>query len=105
VLKQSSSHNPDLIDVGEVMAAFEELNNAVLVLTGRVGKSAPEGRLSLELTAYDKNFEIGEVPSLASVRFHPGAHNHRTMESAILWALYRVDGEMARRELLGGEQK
>jgi hypothetical protein len=95
-----SSNNPDWIDIVEVMAAFEEMNGVVLTLTGRVGSVAGQRSLMMEVQAHDKRYEIGEAPTLASVRCHPGSSNHRSMESAIMWALYQLDGQLAAQELV-----
>jgi len=94
-----SLNSPDWIDVEAVIGAFEEMNRVVITLTGRMAVVSGSRSLQFEIQAHSRDHEIGEVPSLASVRCHPGLSNHRSMESAILWALYQLDGQLARAEM------
>jgi hypothetical protein len=94
-----SSNNPDWVDVVEVMAAFEEINRVTITLTGRVVVVAGARSLRLELQAHDNKIEIGEAPSLASQRCSLGYGGYKTMESAIMWALYQLDWQLAQHEL------
>jgi hypothetical protein len=100
-----SVNSPDTIDLAAVMAAFEEINNVWVTLNGRVESVRGVPCLTFLGQAHDKGSEIGEVPPLASVKCHCGFTNHRTMESAIMWTLYQLDGEMARREMLAETKK
>jgi hypothetical protein len=90
---------PDWIDISAVTAAFEEQNGVVITITGRVVTVATLRTLQFEIQAHDKRYEIGEVPSLASVKCHPGSSQHGSLESAILWSLYQLDGALARYEM------
>jgi len=91
-----SSNTTDVVDLGCVMEAFEQMNRVHLVLTGRVVESAGARRLQFQLEVHDQRYEIGEVPSLVSVRLIPGLSRHTTMESALLWLLYQADAELGR---------
>lgn len=84
----------------EVMAAFEEMNEVVITLTGRVVRVAGLHSLILEFQAHDAKVEIGEAPSLALQRCSIGSTDHLRMESAVMWALYQLDGQMARNEMV-----
>lgn len=91
-----SSNSPDWLDVVEVMAAFEQMNECVITLSGRVVDANGLRSLNLEFQAHEKTTEIGDRPSLASVRCQIGSHAHRTMESAVMWALYQLDWAIAK---------
>jgi hypothetical protein len=78
------------------MEAFEEINRVTLVLTGRVVAAAGAKRLQFQMEVHDQRLEIGEAPSLASVRLIPGLSRHTTMESALLWLLYQADAELSK---------
>lgn len=93
-----SSNNPDLLDVGTVMDAFETLNGVTLELRGRVESVRGVRELTLSLTAHDARWEIAEHAPLASVKCHPQSGDHITMDAAIMWALYQLDSELARLE-------
>lgn len=97
--KRGLSSATDLIDVGEVIKAFEELNNVVLTGRMRVENVVGSPKLVILWEAHDKDHEIGEVPSLGSQRCICGFGRHLTMESAIMWSLYQLDAQLARREL------
>jgi len=94
-----SANSPDWVDVTSVIEAFEEMNQVVITLRGRVERMGSERLLTFLVEAHDARYEIGEVPTLAFVRCHPGSSNHRSMESAILWSLYQIDGQLAKNEM------
>lgn len=99
---RGSLNQADVVDLVAVMEAFEEMNQVVLTLTGRVETVADKRQLVFLFQAHDKEKEIGEVPSLASVRCVIGLRDHKTLESAFLWSLYRIDGELAKVEFRKG---
>jgi len=94
-----SRNNPDLIDLTVVIDAFQTINGVVITINGRVENVAGNPCLTFLLQAHDKNYEIGEVASLASVRCVPGSSQHLTVESAIMWSLYQLDAQLAVEEL------
>jgi len=89
----------DLIDVSAVMAAFELMNNVVIEGRMRVESVAGHSQLTILLIAHDARWEIAERAPLASVKCLPSQKGFTTLESAIMWSLYQLDGEMARLEL------
>lgn len=96
-----SSNSPDVIDVAAVMEAFQTINKVELSLIGKV--DGPEGRASLTfwVHAHDRSVAIWEAQPLASVKCNLGFGGYKTMESAIMSALYQIDWELAKRELEG----
>jgi len=94
-----SSNSPDVIDVAAVMEAFQQINKVDIVLTGRVVDVDGHSSLTFWVEAHSKESEIGEAPSLASVRCYLGYGGHKTMESAIMWALYQLDAQIAKYEM------
>ncbi len=94
-----SSNSPDAIDVASVMEAFETINKVNIVLIGRVAVVSGSHCLRFLVEAHSKETEIGEAPSLASVNAYLGYGGHKTMEGAIMWALYQLDWQLAEAEL------
>lgn len=89
------SNNPDAVEVGEVMEAFETINRVVLTVTLRVGVLRGARKLVVEIQAHNPEMEIGEQPSLASVRLYPGSTHPPSVDAAILQGLYTIDFELA----------
>jgi hypothetical protein len=80
--------------------AFQELNRCEITLAGKV--ELLEGRETLVWVFTATRKEIAGVAPvfLASVKCHLGLGGHKTIESAIVWALYQLDWRIA--ELLRG---
>lgn len=94
-----SSNSPDVVDLVAVIEAFQEINNCVITLRGRVEPAGGRPSLTFLVEAHDKKSEIGEAPTLGWVRCVIGSSQHATMESAILWSLYQLDGQIAATEM------
>lgn len=94
-----SSNSPDWLDVVEVIAAFQEMNAVVITLNGKVVDQNGLRSLNLEFQAHDRKVPIGDQPCLGLVRCQIGSHAHRTMESAVMWAMYQLDHQLAMAEL------
>lgn len=94
-----SLKNPDWVDVSEIVKAFEEMNAVVIVLFGKVELLHGNRELVFLITAEQKEDALAEPVVLASVKCHLGSGNHRTMETAIMWALYQLDWKLAEEEL------
>jgi len=94
-----SLNSPDVIDVAAVMDAFEQMNSVTVALTGRVVDVGGNRCLRFLVEAHDSQREIGEVPSLGFVSVVLGYGSHKTLESAIMWALYQLDWKLAEAEL------
>jgi len=92
---QNSLHNPDWLDVGEIVKAFQEMNKVHITLFGRVEDVHGSQQLTFLITAEEAEYATAEPAVLASVKCHLGSGNHRTMEAAIMWALYQLDWQLA----------
>lgn len=104
-VSRGSSNNPDVVDVASVMEAFEEINQVVLTIAGRVVRQGGRSGLKLEVQAHRKDVPIGEAPSLASSSVTVGSQGPGRIAGAILQALYSVDAALARMEMEGGIKK
>jgi len=94
-----SSNSPDWLDVSEIVKAFEEMNRCGITLLGRVEPLRGSKELVFVISAWDTTDDVPEATQLASVKCHLGSGGHRTMESAIMWALYQLDWQLAALEL------
>jgi len=94
-----SSNAADAIDVAAVMKAFEEINSCVITLFGRVELVHGLDTLTFLVSAIRKDDTPAEDNYLGSVKCHLGSLGHRTMESAIMWALYQLDWQLAKYEM------
>lgn len=93
-----SSNSADVVDVTMVMLAFEVMNSCRLeVRIGRVDDGAASD-LMIAVLAHPKGVEIGDQPPLASVNVSCSALNLRTLDAAVLAALYRLDFQLASNE-------
>jgi hypothetical protein len=81
-----------------VMLAFEVMNSCQLEVRIRRIEDGEQSDLSLALVATARGSEIGEVPPLASVNVTCSAMNLRTLDAAVLAALYRLDFAIAQNE-------
>lgn len=93
-----SSSIPDLLDVTMTMVAFETINNVRLEV--RMSRVHEGGKSDLALTvlAHEPTRGIGEAPPLGSVNVKCSALNLRTLESAVIHALYQLDSQLAAHE-------
>jgi len=84
--------------VGNLMA-FEAMNNVRLEL--RLASMLRHGKPDLAVTAlaFPKLEESMEQPHLALVRLTCSALNLRTLDAALIHALYLLDGQIASNEL------
>jgi len=94
-----SSNNPDLQDVASVMDAFETINKCSITLHGKVVGVAGARKLQLIVSAMETNEDLPDQGYLASVNVDLGCGSHRTMEGAMLWALYQLDWRLAEIEV------
>ncbi len=96
-----SSNNPDWLDVSEIVKAFQEMNKVDIVFHGKVEPVAGNKELCFLISAVEPNEDDPGASTLASQRCHIGSGDHRTMESAIMWALYQLDWQLAKDEMRG----
>ena len=94
-----SSNNPDVIDVGAVMEAFEQINQCCITIYGKVEDVGERKQLCWLVQALDSKEDVPDPRVLASVKCHLGSGSHRTMEAAVMWALYQLDSQIARYEM------
>jgi len=94
-----SSNTADVIDVAAVIKAFEEINTCCITVFGRVEPVQGLDTLTFLVSAIKKDDTPAEDNYLASVKCYLGSLGHRTMESAIMWALYQLDWRIAQNEL------
>jgi len=90
-----SSNSPDLLDVAAVMAAFEQINTCRITLHGRVEDQDTDPHLVLIVSALEDLQDLPDPKYLASVNATCHAGSHKTIEGAILWALYQLDWRIA----------
>jgi len=94
-----SSNSPDVIDVGAVMEAFQQINQCAIIIYGKVEELEGRGQLCWLVQALDTKDDVPDPRVLGSVKCHLGSGSHRTMEAAVMWALYQLDAQIARYEM------
>ena len=92
-------------EISELMEAFETQNACRISIELRNGLMG--GRLSLELIghAWNNTAERTAAPLLASASVRCSALRMANLEGAIIRLLYSLDGEIARVEMRGEENK
>jgi len=90
-----SSNSADVIDVAAVIKAFEEINTCVITVFGKVERVQGFDTLTFLVSAIKNDEDTPEENYLGSVKCYLGSLGHRTMESAIMWALYQLDWQLA----------
>jgi len=93
----------DLVDVAMNIVAFETMNQVKLEMRLSVGDRQGRACVLITALAHDRSYEIGEVPSLASVNVNCLALNLRSVDAALIHALYLLDGKLAE-EAVGNVQ-
>jgi len=104
-LKQGSSSGVDCVDVKYVLAAFQEINRCRLIVELTIQGTPARPDLILGVMAWENADVDAEPVLLASQRLPVGSVGPRTMESAILQALYALDAQMAEAEFVRGIRK
>ncbi len=97
-LKEGSSSGVSYVDVLHVLGAFEVLNKCRIVVRLTTQGAGSQLQLVMELVAFDILEGLPEARRLASQRLIVGSLGPRTMEAAILQALYQLDALMAAEE-------
>ena len=100
-----SSNSADVVDVTMVMLAFEAMNKLRLEVRLTRVDDGVASDLLVAVIAHPPTGEIGEVPPLASTSVKCSALNLKTLDSAVLAALYRLDFQLACNELESARQK
>lgn len=98
---RSTSNGADWKDVAGNLIAFEAINNVRLEI--RVASADYHGRadLAVAVMAHERNAVIGDQPSLASVNVTCSGTRLKSLEGALIHALYLLDAQLGSRELLG----
>jgi len=97
-LREGSSNGVDVVDVKYVLSAFEAINKCKLSVLIRVSGTAARPVMDLEVQA-DPLDSAAAVPApLGLVKSIVGSTGARTMEAAILQALYALDAQLAEGE-------
>lgn len=102
---KNSSSSVTCEEISELIEAFEEQNSCRMSIEMRNGLLG--GKQSLELVghAWNNNTESMAPPLLASASVRCSAIRMANLEGAIIRVLYSLDGEMARTEMEGNENK
>jgi len=95
-----SSSKPDAVDVRYVLQAFQHINRTRIVISMGILEVEGEPLMAMEVSAHDMDQEIGDRPSLASVKLRLGYRECHQMEAVILQALYKLDAEIAKDEFV-----
>jgi len=104
-LKQGSSSGVDCVDVKYVLAAFQEINHCRLIVELTIQGTPARPDLILGVMAWGNEDVDAEPVLLASQRSPVGSVGPRTMESAILQALYALDAQLAEAEFVKRDKK
>jgi hypothetical protein len=81
-----------------VMLAFEAMNKLRLEVRMMRVDDGQASDLLIAVVAHPPTGEIGEVPPLASASVRCSGMNLKTLDSAVLAALYRLDFKLAEQE-------
>jgi hypothetical protein len=94
-LSRGSSNSADWADVAATMVAFEAINNVRLEV--RMATADHRGTVDIALTvvAVERSAEDREVRTLASANVRCSAMNLKSLEAALIHALYILDGRLA----------
>jgi len=96
---RGTSNGPDSVDVRYVLMAFEEMNSCHITISMRLAGKPDNVAMAVEVHAWDTAEDVPEAQHLGSVKLTIGSRDRRTMEAAILQALYQLDAHFAREEL------
>ena len=104
-LKNGSSVGVDCVDVKYVLAAFQEMNKCALRVSMHLEGTAARPELMMTVTAWDTLLDVPEAKLLASQKLLVGFTGAKTMEAAILQALYGLDAQLGAEELARVDHK
>ena len=77
------------------LLAFESINNLQIEIRLSREEEGEKSEMLCVVVAHPRGQPIGEVPPLASVSVKCSALNLRTLESAVIHALYLLDSKLA----------
>ena len=87
------------------IVAFETMNQVRLELRLSVVDRRGRADIVIAALAHDRNHEIGEVPPLGSVSVSCLGSRLRSLDAALIHALYQLDSNIAEREQAGKVKK
>lgn len=96
---RGTSNGPDDVDVRYVLQAFEAMNKCHITITMKLDGRSDSVAMIVEVHAWDTVEDVPEARHLGSHKTVIGYKDRRTMEAAILQALYQLDAHLAREEL------
>lgn len=94
-VSRATSNGADWRDVVGNLVAFEAINGVRLEI--RMSTADYHGRadLSVEVLAHERDATIGDQPSLASASVKCSGMRLKTLEGALIHALYLLDSQLA----------
>jgi hypothetical protein len=104
-LKNGSSTGVDCVDVRYVLSAFETLNQCKLSVLIRLSGTEARPVMDLEVQADPLESAAAEPAPLGLVKSVVGSTGARTLEAAILQALYSLDAQLAAGEFARADNK
>jgi len=87
------------------IVAFETMNQVRLELRLSVVDRRGRADIVIAALAHDRSREIGEVPPLGSVSVSCLGSRLRSLDAALIHALYQLDSNIAEREQAGKVKK
>jgi hypothetical protein len=90
---------PDVLDVTAVIQAFEQINTCRITVLGSVADRDGLQTLCWIISAQEDLEDVPEQKYLASVNVSMNGGGHRTIEGAIMWALYQLDWQLSKHEI------
>lgn len=102
---RGTSNGPDVKDTADTVRAFEEANRVVIVMTLRPIRGTEEADIWIDAKAMSERDGSGvrSILALASVKCL--GSRHKTLDAAVLAALYALDFQLAQKEFENVEQK
>lgn len=97
--KNTSSRTADWRDVTGNLVAFEAINGVFLEIRMMTADYHGRADLSVVVVAHDRKEPVGDLPPLASVRVTCSGIRLKSLEGALIHALYLLDSRLAEREL------
>lgn len=97
-LKHGSSSGVDVVDVKYVLGAFEQINKCKLEINIYLQGTPARPEVWLKMWAWEPLVDRMEAKPLAYQKTLIGSSGPRSMEAAILQAMYALDAQMAEQE-------
>jgi len=92
---RATSAGADWRDVAGNLVAFEAINGVRLEIRVSTGDHHGRADLVVAVLAHERKAEIGDQPPLASVSVTCSGTRLRSLEGALIHALYQLDAQIA----------